>query len=152
METLFKRDSVSWRNWIKWLRENSKERTCWESRQTMDDCIWRERKTEEDWSRWRIRTRRQDCLLPATWPIRIVDGVKLNGEEGRSRRRIQSLWNWWRWWRRLEWILDFEGKSSDEVIDEETEWKPTWQKVRTYLQKAMESRRIKSYKSKEQQS
>ena len=48
--------------------------------------------------------------------------------------------------------MDFEGKSSDEVIDEETEWKPTWQKVRTYLQKAMESRRIKSYKSKEQQS
>ena len=48
--------------------------------------------------------------------------------------------------------MHFEGKSSDEVIDEETEWKPTWQKVKTCLQKAMKSWRIKSYKSKEQQS
>ena len=51
--------------------------------------------------------------------------------------------------------LHFEGKSirlGDKVIDEEREWKPTWQKVNTCLQKAMESRRIKNYKTKEQQS
>ena len=51
--------------------------------------------------------------------------------------------------------LHFEGKSirlGDEVIDEEREWKPIWQKVKTCLQKAMESRRIENYKTKEQQS
>ena len=51
--------------------------------------------------------------------------------------------------------LRFEGKSTrldDEVIDEEREWKPTWQKAQTCFQKAMESRRIKNYKTKEQQS
>ena len=37
------------------------------------------------------------------------------------------------------------------MIDEEREWKPTWQKVKICLQKAMESRRIEDYKSKEQQ-
>ena len=50
--------------------------------------------------------------------------------------------------------LRFEGKLirlGDEVIDEEREWKPTWWKVKTYLQKAMESRRIANYKTKEQQ-
>ena len=44
--------------------------------------------------------------------------------------------------------LRFEGKSirlGVEVIDEEREWKPTRQKVKTYLQKTMESRRIKVY-------
>ena len=37
----------------------------------------------------------------------------------------------------------FEGKSirlGDEVIDEEREWEPMWRKVKTCLQKAMESR------------
>ena len=51
--------------------------------------------------------------------------------------------------------LCFEGKSirlGDEVIDEEREWKPMWRKVKTCLQKAMESRRIENYKTKEQQS
>ena len=51
--------------------------------------------------------------------------------------------------------LRFEGKSirlGDEVIDEEREWKPTWRKVKTCLQKAMESRRIENYETKEQQS
>ena len=51
--------------------------------------------------------------------------------------------------------LRFEGKSiklGDEVTDEEREWKPTWRKVKTCLQKAMESRRIENYKTKEQQS
>ena len=55
----------------------------------------------------------------------------------------------------VEVRLRFEGKSirlGDEVIDEEREWKPTWQKVKTYLQEAKESRRIKNYKTKEQQS
>ena len=36
--------------------------------------------------------------------------------------------------------LSFEWKSirlGDEVIDEEREWKPTWRKVKTCLQKAM---------------
>ena len=45
----------------------------------------------------------------------------------------------------------FEGKSirlGNEVIDEEKEWKPTWRTVKTCLQKAMESRRIKNYKTK----
>ena len=48
----------------------------------------------------------------------------------------------------VEVRLRFEGKSirlGDEVIDEEREWKPTRQKVKTYLQKTMESRRIKVY-------
>ena len=48
--------------------------------------------------------------------------------------------------------LLFEGKSirlGDEVIDEEREWKPKWRKVKTCLQKEIESRRI--YKTKEQQ-
>ena len=51
--------------------------------------------------------------------------------------------------------LRFEGKSiklGDEVTDEEREWKPTWRKLKTCLQKAMESRRIENYKTKEQQS
>ena len=51
--------------------------------------------------------------------------------------------------------LSFEGKLirlADEVIDEEREWKLTWWKVKTCLQKAMESRRIEKYKIKEQQS
>ena len=51
--------------------------------------------------------------------------------------------------------LSFEEKLirlADEVIDEEREWKPTWWKVKTCLQKAMESRRIEKYKIKEQQS
>ena len=51
--------------------------------------------------------------------------------------------------------LRFEGKSirfGDGVIDEEREWKTTWRKVTTCLQKAMESRRIENYKIKEQQS
>ena len=51
--------------------------------------------------------------------------------------------------------LRFEGKSirlGDEVIDEEREWKPTWRKLKTCLEKAMESRRIENYKTKEQQS
>ena len=50
--------------------------------------------------------------------------------------------------------LRFEEKSirlGNEVIDEEREWKPTWQKVKTCLSKAMESKRIKNYKTKEQQ-
>ena len=51
--------------------------------------------------------------------------------------------------------LSFKGKSirlADEVFDEEREWKPMWWKVKTCLQKAMESRRIEKYKIKEQQS
>ena len=42
--------------------------------------------------------------------------------------------------------LSFEWKSirlGDEVIDEEREWKPTWRKVKTCLQKAMESSEAK---------
>ena len=48
----------------------------------------------------------------------------------------------------VEVRLRFEEKSirlGDEVIDEEREWKPTRQKVKTCLQKTMESRRIKVY-------
>ena len=51
--------------------------------------------------------------------------------------------------------LRFEGKSirlGDEVIDEERKWKPTWQIVKSCLQKAMESSRIENYKTKEQES
>ena len=51
--------------------------------------------------------------------------------------------------------LRFEGKSirlGNEAIDEERKWKLTWQKVKTCLQKAMESRRIENYKTKEHQS
>ena len=51
--------------------------------------------------------------------------------------------------------LRFERKSirfGDELIDEERERKPTWWKVKTCLQKAMESRKIEYYKTKEQQS
>ena len=51
--------------------------------------------------------------------------------------------------------LRFEGKSirlGDEVIDEEREWKPTCRKLKTCLQKAMESRTIENYKTKEKQS
>ena len=51
--------------------------------------------------------------------------------------------------------LLFDGKTirlGDEMIDEEREWKPTWRKVKTCLQKAMESRRIENYNTKEQQS
>ena len=50
--------------------------------------------------------------------------------------------------------LRFERKSrrlGDEVNDEEREWK-TWRKVKTCLPKAMESRRTKNYRTKEQQS
>ena len=55
----------------------------------------------------------------------------------------------------IEVRLHFERKSiklGNEVIDAEKEWKPTWQKVKTCLQKAMESRRIENYKKKEQRS
>ena len=51
--------------------------------------------------------------------------------------------------------LRFDGKLirlGDEVIGGEREWKPTWWKVKTCLQKAMESRRIENYKTKKQQS
>ena len=50
--------------------------------------------------------------------------------------------------------LCLERKSrrlGDEVIDEERDWK-TWRKVKTCLLKAMESRRTKNYRTKEQQS
>ena len=43
--------------------------------------------------------------------------------------------------------LHFEGKSirlGNEVIDEERQWKPMWRKVKTCLQKAMKSRKIKN--------
>ena len=40
------RFNVSLRNWIRQLRENSQERTCWESRQVMNDCTWREGKSK----------------------------------------------------------------------------------------------------------
>ena len=43
--------------------------------------------------------------------------------------------------------LSFKGKSvrlGDEVIDEQRKWKPTWWKVKTCLQKAMESWRSKT--------
>ena len=48
--------------------------------------------------------------------------------------------------------LRFEGKLirlGNEVIDEQSEWKPTWQTVKTCWQKAMESRRIENFKTKE---
>ena len=51
--------------------------------------------------------------------------------------------------------LCFEGKSirlGDEVIDEEREWKPICRKLKTCLQKAMESWTIENCKRKEQQS
>ena len=54
----------------------------------------------------------------------------------------------------VEVRLNFEGKPirlGNEVIDAEKEWKPTWQNVETCLQKAMKSRRIENYKTKEQQ-
>ena len=101
--------SVSWRNWMRWLRENSKERTYWESRKAMKGCTWRERKVEDDWSCWGIRTRTQDCVLPATWPSLLVSGLKLHGEDRRSRMRKQSFWNQWRWWRKLEWDCALKG-------------------------------------------
>ena len=94
-------------------------------------------------------------MLPATWPSRPDDGLKLHGEETLSRKRIQSLWNWLKMMEQVGVRLCFEGKSirlGDEVIDEEREWKPMWRKVKTCLQKAMESRRIENYKTKEQQS
>ena len=56
---------------------------------------------------------------------------------------------------KVEVRLHFEGKLirlADEVIDEEREWKSKWQKVKICLQKAMEFRKIKNYKTKEQQS
>ena len=49
----------------------------------------------------------------------------------------------------------FEGKLirlGNEVIGEEREWKRTWWKVKTCLQKAIESTRIRKYKTKEEQS
>ena len=55
----------------------------------------------------------------------------------------------------VEVRLHFEEKSirlGNEVINAEKEWKPTWQKVKTCLQKAVESRRIENYKKKEQRS
>ena len=82
-------------------------------------------------------------MLPATWPSRPVDGLKLHGEERRSRKRIQSLRNWLKMMEQVAVRLCFEGKSirlGNEVIDEEREWEPMWQKVKTCLQKAMESR------------
>ena len=51
--------------------------------------------------------------------------------------------------------LRFKGRSirmDDEVIDEESEWKSTWRKVKNSLQKATESKRIENYNTKEQQS
>ena len=48
-------------------------------------------------------------------------------------------------WRQID-------KIGDEVTDKKREWKPTWQEKKTCLQKAMESRRIENYKTKEQQS
>ena len=51
--------------------------------------------------------------------------------------------------------MRFEGKSiriDGEFIDEEKEWKFTWSKVKTSLQKAIEEKRIEIYKRKEQQS
>ena len=54
----------------------------------------------------------------------------------------------------VEVRLHFEGKPirlGNEVIDAEKEWKPTWQNVETCFQKAMKSRRIENYKTKEQQ-
>ena len=48
----------------------------------MNYCTWRERKVDEDWCRWGgIRTRRQDSLLPATWPSRLVGALMLHGED-----------------------------------------------------------------------
>jgi len=40
----------------------------------------------------------------------------------------------------------------DEVIEEETDYKTTWRKVKNRLQKATESNRIETYKTKDQQS
>ena len=79
----------------------------WESRQVMNDCTWRERKAEEDWSRWGMLTKRKDCVSPATWPSRPTDGLKLHGEKRQSKRRMQSLWNGWRRWRKLDWDCAF---------------------------------------------
>ena len=48
--------------------------------------------------------------------------------------------------------FQMKGRSirlDDEVIDEEREWKPTWRKVKTSLQKATEAKRIEMYKTKE---
>ena len=95
---------LSWRNWIRWLRKNM---LGWESRQVMNDCTWRERKAEEDWSRWGMLTKRKDCVSPATWPSRPTDGLKLHGEKRQLKRRMQSLWNGWRRWRKLEWDCAF---------------------------------------------
>ena len=78
------------------------------SRQVMNNCTWRKRKSEEDWSRWGILTRRQDCRSPATWLSWPIDGLKLHGER-QSRRRMQLLWNNWDQWRKLEWDCTLKG-------------------------------------------
>ena len=146
--------SVSWRNWIKRLRENSEERTCWESKQEMNNCTWREKggrgmkSLRDTYKETRLRvacymTKSTSRWIEAAWRREaikeenkiVVKSVKMMEEVGVKLR--------------------FEGKSirlGNEVIDEEIEWKSTWQKVKTCLQKAMESRRIKNYKTKERQS
>ncbi len=51
--------------------------------------------------------------------------------------------------------LRFEGDSirlDDEIIDDDREYRSTWRKVKTCLQKATEMKRIEMYKTKEQQS
>ena len=51
--------------------------------------------------------------------------------------------------------LRFEGNSirlDDELIDDDREYRSTWRKVKTCLQKATEIKRIEMYKTKEQQS
>ena len=51
--------------------------------------------------------------------------------------------------------LRFEGnliRLGDETIDEEIDYKVTWRKVKSRLQKATESKRIETYETKEQQS
>ena len=49
-------------------------------------------------------------------------------------------------------FADNSIRLDEEVIDEATEYKAVWRKVKNSLQKATESRRIKIYKTKEQQS
>ena len=49
-------------------------------------------------------------------------------------------------------FADNSIRLDEEVIDEATEYKAVWRKVKNSLQKATESRRIEIYKTKEQQS
>ena len=49
-------------------------------------------------------------------------------------------------------FADNSIRLDEEVIDEPTEYKAVWRKVKNSLQKATESRRIEIYKTKEQQS